>query len=60
MNNTIFNIFNILNIVLMIQKMLFFLFITLASMCGIAYIWRLKLVREIRYYQGVNSKKFKK
>lgn len=52
MNNTIFNL---LNIVLIIQKMLLFLFITLSSMCSIAYIWRVILIREIRYYQGVNQ-----
>lgn len=48
---------SILDIIFMIEKMLFFLFLTLVSMCGIAYIWRVKLVREIRYYQGVDSKK---
>ena len=40
----------------MIQKMLFFLFITLAIMCSIAYIWRAKLIREIRYCHGVDPK----
>lgn len=49
----------ILNTVFMIEKMLFFLFVTFASMCTIAYIWRVGLIREIRYYQGINSRKLK-
>jgi hypothetical protein len=51
------NIFELLNIILMIQKMLFILFITFTSMCIIAYLWRVKLIREIKYYKGVDKSK---
>lgn len=42
------NVFELLNIILMIQKMIFFLFVMFASMCGIAYVSRVMLVREMR------------